>query len=84
MRLYETFSPVEHEILNEVYVDSSWIEDIDVAPDGKNVIMTLLSGRTYRLSNVPQKLFDLWIDAGSPGKFWHTYIAGKYNTRRIA
>ena len=30
MRLFETFSPVEHEILNEVYVDSSWIEDIEL------------------------------------------------------
>lgn len=83
MRLLEIFTLDEQNIINEVAVDSSWIEDIELHHTGKDVIMTLLSGRTYLIPRVPVKLYDLWIEADSPGKFWHNYIAGKYIAKRI-
>lgn len=83
MRLTEFFSIVETDILNEVQVQSSWIEDIELDYDDGDVIMTLLSGRAYRIENFPEELYELWIEADSPGKFWHSYVAGMYNTKRI-
>lgn len=84
MRLFEIMKPIDRNILKEVAVNSSWIEDIDLEQDGNDVIMTLLSGRMYRLFNVPSDLYDEWLDSGSKGRFWHDFIAGRYNTIRIA
>ncbi len=84
MRLFEILRYEDQQILNEVSVNSSWIEDIDIEQDGNDVIMTLLSGRMYRLFDVPNDMFEMWTEAGSPGKFWHDFIAGRYNTTRIA
>jgi hypothetical protein len=83
MRLTELFQKFETDILNEVQVQSSWIEDIELDYDDGDVIMTLLSGRAYRIENFPEDLYELWIEADSPGKFWHNYVAGMYNTTRI-
>jgi hypothetical protein len=84
MRLFEILRYEDQQILNEVSVNSSWIEDIDIEQDGNDVIMTLLSGRMYRLFDVPNDMFEMWTEASSPGKFWHDFIAGRYNTTRIA
>jgi hypothetical protein len=84
MRLFEILRYEDQQILNEVSVNSSWIEDIDIEQDGNDVIMTLLSGRMYRLFDVPNDMFEMWTEAGSPGKFWHDFIAGRYNATRIA
>jgi hypothetical protein len=84
MRLFEIMKTIDQKILNEVAVNSSWIEDIEIEQDGSDVIMTLLSGRMYRLFNVPNDLYEMWTEADSPGKFWHDFIAGRYNTTRIA
>jgi hypothetical protein len=76
LKLIEIFSLTDLNILNEVEVDSSWIEDVEM--DGRDCIMTLLSGRQYRIKNFPETLHELWTEAGSPGKFWHKFVAGKY------
>lgn len=83
MRFTDLLTNYESAILNEVAVQSSWIEDIDLDYDDGDVIMTLLSGRTYRIADFPEDLYELWIEAESPGKFWHNYVAGMYNTTRI-
>lgn len=83
MRFTDLFTQLEVAILNEVAVQSSWIEDVDLDYDEGDVIMTLLSGRAYRIENFPEDLYELWIEADSPGKFWHNYVAGMYNTVRI-
>ena len=84
MRLVEVLSSNNLEILNEVAVQSSWIDDVTLDDNGEDVIMTLLSGRQYMLYGVPEELFDEWTIAPSPGKFWWEYMAGQYNTTRIA
>lgn len=85
MKIHEIVITEAYKNIYEVAVDSSWIEDIDLDQDDDgNVIMTLLSGRMYKLFGVPQELYDEWLDAESKGKFWHEYMAGQYNTTRIA
>lgn len=81
MKLFEIFSLTEQSILNEIAVESSWIEDLEI--NGKDVILTLLSGRQYRVHRFPKNLYNMWLKADSPGKFWHRYVAGKYFVRRI-
>jgi hypothetical protein len=69
--------------LNEVAVNSSWIEDLEYDGDFGDVIMTLNSGRTYQISGVPEGMFEEWVMADSKGKFWHSDIVGHYRTTRI-
>jgi hypothetical protein len=69
--------------LNEVAVNSSWIEDLEYDGDFGDVIMTLNSGRMYQVSGVPEGMFEEWVLADSKGKFWHSDIAGHYRTTRI-
>ncbi len=70
------------EPIAEVKVMSSWIADLDYA--GPNVvIMTLNSGRRYRVLGVGEGLFRQWVRAPSKGKFWHSNIRGNYRVSRI-
>lgn len=68
--------------LFEEAVDSSWISDLDF--ENGNVIMTLLSGRRYRIRGIPEDTFEDWTISDSPGGFWHAYIRGIYSTIRVA
>lgn len=80
MKLIEMFSLTPIDILMEVAVESSWIADVET--DDEDVIMTLLSGRQYRIHSFPEDLFEMWTEAGSPGQFWHKFVAGKYYVER--
>lgn len=72
----------EIEPIAEVGVISSWIQDLDYA--GPNVvIMTLNSGRRYRVLGVSEGVFRQWINAPSKGKYWHSNIRGNYRVSRI-
>jgi len=67
--------------LDEVEVMSSWIDELEY--DEGDVIMTLLSGRQYRIQDVPEGMFRQWIDAPSKGKFWHSDIRDFYYTSSL-
>lgn len=69
---------LELTMLNEEMVFSSWIEELEYI-DG-DVVMTLLSGRSYTVYAVPEEIFDEWVTSPSKGKFWHSDIRGIYTT----
>jgi hypothetical protein len=67
--------------LNEIGVMSSWIEDLEYVDD--MVVMTLNSGRAYRILGFPEGMFRQWIKASSKGKYWHSDVRGNYRVSRI-
>ena len=42
-----------------------------------------LSGSVYQYYNVPENIFDLLVQAGSKGRFFHQYIRNAYPYSRI-
>lgn len=69
--------------LYEMRVKSSWIMDLTLDPNGEGVIMTLLSGRSYLVNNVPKLVYKQWVKAPSKGKFWHQRIRGNFWVDRL-
>lgn len=80
MKLFEILCPSDPDILNEVAVTSSWIDDLEM--EDSDVIMTLLTGRQYRIHNFPDSLYDMWTEADSPGRFWHRFVTRRYLVTR--
>lgn len=70
-----------NQILTEVAVMSSWIEDLEYEDD--EIIMTLNSGRMYSIAGVPEGMYREWLEADSKGKYWHSDIRDFYRTNRI-
>jgi uncharacterized protein YlzI (FlbEa/FlbD family) len=68
--------------LDEVAVFSSWIDELEINPEG-DVLMTLLSGRQYVVHEVGEDLYVEWLDADSKGKFWHGNIRDMYIVSRV-
>ena len=48
--------------------------------DGETQELTVgfTSGGTYSFSNVPPEIYEGLVSAGSPGKYYHSYIKGIY------
>jgi len=42
------------------------------------------SGGLYEYTNVPQEVYYGLINSGSKGKYFHTFIRGRYGEKRIA
>lgn len=71
----------ETEILDEIEVASSWIQDLTW--DDGAVLLTLNNGKRYRVHDVNANTFRRWIAAPSKGKFWHLEMRGLHNVTRI-
>lgn len=78
MKLFEINDNPLSEILNEVAVVSSWIEDLSYDDETGSVWMTTLSGGQYEIPEVPYEVFEEWINADSKGKHWWESIKGFY------
>ena len=63
--------------LDEEQVFSSWIDEISYDGNGR-VLLLLLSGRQYIVHDVPEEVFEEWLEAPSKGKFWHSDIRDYY------
>lgn len=71
----------ELEMIAEVNVISSWIEDLEYEDD--SVVMTLISGRQYRIHDIDYEIYEEWMKSMSKGKFWHSDIKDFFNVVRI-
>jgi frataxin-like iron-binding protein CyaY len=72
-----------YEALNEDPVMSSWINDVTLQRNKKDVTMTLGNGTRYVVNNIGQPNFTAWMSAQSKGQFWHSNIRGRFRVRRI-
>lgn len=80
MRIDELFNVDNNTLLYEEAVASSWIDDIEM--DDSDLMLTLHSGSVYRIHKFPTRLFDKWLVAPSPGKFWHRHVARRFIVTR--
>lgn len=75
------------EFLIEKPVTSSW--QMDIAYNRKTKVATMKvqhhrGGGTYEIIGMSRREFDKWHAAPSKGKYWHYFIKGFYDVRRIA
>ncbi len=73
----------EIQFLIEKPVMSSWITNLVLTRQEKQLVMTLNNGRKYRIDNFTRYKFDMWNRAPSKGKFWHQFVKNKHNVTRI-
>lgn len=72
------------EIITEDPVASSWISDLTLQNNGRDVTMALNNGRRYRVRNLGPQVYNQWLAAPSKGRFWHDQIKNRYVVTRIA
>jgi frataxin-like iron-binding protein CyaY len=72
-----------HEALTEDPVMSSWINDITLQRNKKDVTMTLGNGTRYIVNNIGEPNFAAWKAAQSKGQFWHSNIRGTFKVRKL-
>jgi predicted RNA-binding protein with PUA domain len=74
---------VSESILNEQPVLSSWIADITLQRNERDVTMTLGNGRKYKVASVGRTVYTAWVNSESKGKFWHTKIKRRHRVLRL-
>jgi hypothetical protein len=74
---------VSEAVLDEQPVLSSWIADITLQRNERDVTMTLGNGRKYKVASVGRPVYTAWFNSGSKGKFWHTNIKRSHRVLRL-
>ncbi len=64
-------------------VESSDLHSVGYDEDTQTLEIEFNSGGIYEYYNVPQNIYEGLINAPSYGKFFHRYIKGNYNFRKI-
>lgn len=60
-------------------LSSSWIMSATYDSETEDLSITTSNGGTYDHHGVPETVFEGFISASSPGKFWWANIKDKYD-----
>lgn len=71
------------QIITEAPVLSSWISDITLMNNGRDVVMALGDGKRYRINNLGSAVYQQWMQASSKGSFWHDRVKQNYVATRL-
>lgn len=71
------------QIITEAPVLSSWIADLTLMNNGRDVVMALGDGKRYRVNTVGPAVYQQWMQAQSKGRFWHERIKQNYAVTRL-
>lgn len=71
------------QIIAEAPVLSSWIADLTLMNNGRDVVMALGDGKRYRINTVGPNLYAQWMQAPSKGRFWHDRVKQNYVATRL-
>ena len=63
-------------------IGSSLIETAGYDQQKKEMVVKFKTGGTYIYSQIPRDLFNAFLDAESPGKFFHSNIRHKFDARK--
>lgn len=69
--------------MNRIPVSSSNIVSIGYDEDEFILEIEFKSYTVYQYMDVPENVFASLVSAGSKGKYFHTFIRGRYPTKRI-
>lgn len=58
---------------------SSVLANVEYNKKNKLLFITFKSGKTYIYCNVPEEVWKAFKDAESKGKFFNTYIKGRFS-----
>jgi lysyl-tRNA synthetase class 2 len=64
-------------------VPSTVIRDYDYDPLGRELRISLVTGRVYVYLNVPQEVYESFSTAFSKGRFYNKHIRNAYEFREI-
>ena len=64
-------------------VSSSNISYIGYDNNTQELYIKFIKGDTYKYDNVPEQVFKEFLDSSSIGKYYSTYIRGKYTSTKI-
>ena len=62
------------------WTQSSFVNRICYLEESHYLLVSL-SGPYYHYCGVPERLFESWISASSKGRFYNTYVKGRYDCR---
>jgi hypothetical protein len=65
-------------------VISSWIAQLVLQHNQRDVTMVLGNGRRYRISRMGPGVYREWMRAPSKGVFWHEQVKNQYRVTRLA
>lgn len=71
------------QIINEAPVMSSWIADLTLMNNSRDVVMALGDGKRYRINALGPSVYQQWIQAPSKGRFWHERVKQNYVATRL-
>lgn len=74
---------ISENVIQEQPVLSSWIADITLQRNERDVTMTLGNGKKYKVASVGRPVYTAWVNSGSKGKFWHSNIKRRHNVLRL-
>jgi len=61
-------------------VKSSWITDVSYNESNKNMDIRLKNGKEYTFEDVPQKVYDDFMEAKSKGEYFNRIIRKQYRS----
>ncbi len=64
-------------------VESSNIAAIAYIKEAGQLMVQFSSGSVYAYSDVPEQVYQDFLDASSKGKFFAEHIKGKYETEKV-
>jgi len=64
-------------------VESSNIAAIAYIKEASQLMVQFNSGSVYAYSNVPEEVYQDFLDAGSKGKYFNAHIKGVYQYEKV-
>lgn len=69
--------------LKEEPVLSSWIADVTLQKNNRDITMTLGNGRRYVIRGAGPAQHTAWLRAPSKGQYWHQNVKNRFPVVRI-
>ncbi len=67
-----------------IEVKSSNIAAIAYIKEAKQLMVQFNNGNVYAYSDVPEEVFDGFLDASSKGRYFAEHIKGKYEYEKVS
>ncbi|WP_408744455.1 KTSC domain-containing protein [Acetobacter lovaniensis] len=64
------------------FLNSSFLRSADYDENTYRLVLTMHNGKRYLYSGVPKHIYDGPIKSGSKGRFYDTFIRGKFPSSR--